>query len=822
MAVTHKPKNTLKFSQPSSWWGSQWREGLPLGNGVIGASVYGGAASDVLMITHGDLWWQGKDSTLQDVSDKVSAVRKKIDEGKFLEAEKILSTELIRKGYRPQLSYPLPLCDFKIDVKTDRGVKEYSRTLDMESAEASVSFKDGATRFERNTFVSRARDIIVYEISRVGQKNIDASFKFELHDKFNARTQVAMSAMPDNVNVKCENYWLYFSARSSSGADFGAVAKINFFAGKQEIVGDSLVVTGAEKILVIIKPFIEAQREKAWKECKASIMEIKLTYDKLLKEHQALHQKLFYSAEMDFAADVQSREAYVDGAIQAAVQSGATDSALLEKLWAYGRYLMITGSRPDARPFAPYGLWCGDYKAESAQINAAGNLQAVYDMTQSGNLNDFAESVFHLYESVMQQLKLNASRLYKCRGIFVPYTMSPSTGFPGDISDSMIHFTGVAGWLGNLFYDYALYTNDQKFLKTRALPFMKEAATFYEEFFKLVDLKYYESSPSYSPFSTPANLLNTDQRIAALGSKTDSGSMLTASVAMQGVESHAIAVNATVDFAIARSLLTNLIEGSKAAGMNKPEIIKWEDMLKKMPPFRYNNDGTVSEYTDPRCTDDPTSPSVALYYPVYPDYRSRDNIELNKAFAATARRKSVAARERMTADDVAGYAQVFARLGDGDQMYEQINALVRGMAMNNLTFAADDWRGMGSGKHALWAQPVPYVNVMVAGALQESLVQSTPTLIHLLPAVTAETGKGSLSGFQTRAGVEVTSMEWDVPRGTLVVKLKAKRATVIDVQLPKTAKAPKKVDADKFDDMRGLLIGLKLAANKLVTLDIKF
>ena len=112
MAVTRKPKNTLRFSQPSSWWGSQWREGLPLGNGVIGASVYGGAASDVIMLTHGDLWWQGKDSALQDVAEKVAGVRKKIDDGDFLGAEKILSTELIRKGYRPQLSYPLPLCDF--------------------------------------------------------------------------------------------------------------------------------------------------------------------------------------------------------------------------------------------------------------------------------------------------------------------------------------------------------------------------------------------------------------------------------------------------------------------------------------------------------------------------------------------------------------------------------------------------------------------------------------------------------------------------------------------------------------------------------------
>lgn len=795
MAVARKPKNNLRFSQPSSWWGSQWREGLPIGNGVIGASLYGGAANDILMITHSDLWWQGKDSVLQDVSEKVKDVRKKIDDGDFLDAEHILSTELIRKGYRPQLSYPLPLCDFKIDMNVDRAAKDYSRVLDMESAEASVSFRDGATRFERSCFVSRARDMIVYEISRTGQKNIDATFKFEMHDKFNARTPVAVSGTPENVTVKCENFWMYYSARSSTGADFGAVAKINFFAGKQEIIDNSIVITGAEKILVFIKPFIEGQREKAWKDCRTALMEVKLPYDKLIKEHQTLHQKLFFSAEIDFNAT--DREEYVDVAIAKAVQSGEADGALLEKLWAYGRYLMITGSSPDSRPFAPYGLWCGDYKAVEAQVNAAGDLQAVYDMTQSGNLNEFAESVFRHYESIMPSLRYNASRLYGCRGIFVPYKTSPSTGYLGDIDDAMIHFTGVAGWLGNLFYDYALFTDDQKFLKTRALPFMKEAATFYEEFFKLVDLKYYESSPSYSPFSTPGNLNGTG-------------------------EEHAICRNATVDFAIARNLLKNLIEGSKSASMNKAEIIKWEDMLKKIPPYKYNSDGSISEYIDDKCTDNPASPALGMCYAVYPDYRYRDNQDIIKGVATAARKKSATARANMDASALARYALVYARLFEGDQFIEQINALVRGMAMNNLVFAESDWRGMGNGKKDVWAQPVPYVNLIVSGALQEAIVQSTSDTVHLLPAVAGAISKGSLTGIQTRAHVEITSMEWDMARGVLLVKLKAKRATVIDVQLPKTAKPPKKVDAEKFDDTRGLLIGLKLAANRPVTLDIRF
>ena len=111
------------------------------------------------------------------------------------------------------------------------------------------------------------------------------------------------------------------------------------------------------------------------------------------------------------------------------------------------------------------------------------------------------------------------------------------------------------------------------------------------------------------------------------------------------------------------------------------------------------------------------------------------------------------------------------------------------------------------------------MNAIVAGALQECVVQSTPNSIELLPALFSKIGKGSLTGFQTRAHVEIVSLDWDEGRGTLLVKLKAKRATVIDVMLPKTAKPPKKLDAERFDPENGMIVGLKLQANKPVPFD---
>lgn len=142
MVTIRKPKNALKFTMPAAWWGSTWREAIPTGNGVMGAAVYGGAANEVIMLTHSDSWWQGGVGVLQDVADKLKDVRKKMDECDPRGAENVLQNALISKNYRPQLSYPLPLCDFRVDMRLDRAAKEYVRVLNMENGEVSVSFKD--------------------------------------------------------------------------------------------------------------------------------------------------------------------------------------------------------------------------------------------------------------------------------------------------------------------------------------------------------------------------------------------------------------------------------------------------------------------------------------------------------------------------------------------------------------------------------------------------------------------------------------------------------------------------------------------------------
>lgn len=796
MVTIRKPKNALKFTMPAGWWGSTWREALPAGNGVIGASVYGGAANEVIMINHSDNWWQGGVGVLQDVADKLKDVRKKMDDGEIRDAENILKNALISKNYRPMLSYPLPVCDFHVDMRLDRAAKEYSRVLNMENGEISVSFKDGTTRYDRSLFVSRAQNIVVYEITRTGGKAIDVTFSFDMHDKFNVRTPDAISKLPDGINVKYEKFFMCFSARSDSGAEFGAVGFINHYGGEQIVENGGITIRGAERILVLIKPFVESQREKEWKAAKESLKAIKSTYEKLLKEHTPIHNKLFNSAELDL--DAENRDLAADDLLRKTFAEGDINPALLEKLWAYGRYLMISGTSPASLPLPPYGLWCGDFKAPAGQISASGSLQNTYSHVLAGNLADFMLSVFTYYESVLDDLKKNASRLYGCRGIFIPSVMAHGTGVLGMVDSKVIHFTGVAGWIAQLFYDYYLFTDDIKFLKTRALPFMKEVALFYENFFKINSANKYDSCPSYSPDTTPANYSNG------------------------GIDSLDIARDATVDFAIAKELLNNLVEGSERAGMNKAEVPKWKDMLTRIPDYSVNDDGTAREYTDSSFADNYTSASTSMFYPVYPgcEFSSAD-AELLKPFVLAAKKKIAGASSQHSSMSLSRYASIFARMGDGDAALDIISNMTRSMAMNNLVFAATDWRGMGAGNNGKWAQYTVESNMGVTAALQEMLVQSDSQTIALLPALPSSLLKGEIDGIQTRTGVEVSSLVWDKRKGVVLVKLKSRRAVKIDLRLPDGAKKFKQIGKEKVDYEMGIVTGLELAAGKTVAVDIR-
>ncbi len=792
MVSIRKPKTALRFEKPASWWGALWREALPAGNGLIGASVYGRVADETVLLTHGSLNWQSYIGVLPDVSDKLKDVRKLMLDGKVREAEDVLPHALISKNYRPQLAVPLPLCDFKIKMPPERPAREYMRVINMENGEVSVTYRDGTTKFDRSMFVSRVNDCIVYQITRSGQKTIDAEFSFQLHDRSNNRTPTTFTKVPDGVITKYENYFMYFSARSDNGTEFGAVAKISYFGGSQEVTDNCIRIRGATDVLVVIKLFTESQREKEWKSIKTQLAANKATYDKMLKEHTTQHSKLLSSAEFDLDAD--DRDLSVEALLEKSKESPVP--ALLEKLWYYARYLFISSARPDGNICAPYGLWCGDYKAVNPLPKASGILQMLYSGCLSGNHAEYLMGVFNFYESVLADLKKNAQRLYGCRGIMVPSVSTYGTGLLGSVEPEDVHFVAGSAMVASLFYRYYKFTGDKKFLKDRALPFMKEASLFYEDFFKLGMDGFYMSCPSYSPDNTPGSHIGNGES-KPLG----------------------IAINSTIDFAAVRELLSALLEGCAETGLYKDEIAKWQDMLQKLPPYAVNKDGAVREYLNSGFSDNYIHRYASHLYPVFSSVPAfRPETELGKAFYTAAKKRLGVSTSDMTSWGYGYLASAFARMGDGVSAAEALTAIVRHCLMGNLITAENDWRGSGATNDNFWAPYQIQGNMAFASAMTECLAFARDNVVVLLPGYSDFFGSFSVEGLLLEGGIEL-KLSLDKRKQTLTAAFKSKRAVTIDIEVPEFVRRINKAPTLKLEN--GVVKGVALAANKQLTIDFR-
>lgn len=756
------------------------------GNGKVGASVLGGAGEESIMFTHADLWWQGKVGVLPEVCGNLDKVRETLNEGRAKDAAAILPDALQSKGYNPLLSYPLPICDFKIHHKIDKAPKEYSRSLNMDNGEVTVSFKDGATRYERSVFVSKNEDMIVFEIKKFGSKAIDADFKFDIHEKFNTLTPTAKSNLPEGATARVEGKYLLFSARGDGG-EYGAVAFVNFFGGTIANTPDAITIRGAEKVFIIIKPFVNVKnRDTKWKELKDELKANKQTYEKLLKEQNNAFSKVFSRASVDLEDD--GSDMSVDNLVANVGASGELSGSLLEKLWAYGRYLFISSTTPNSAPAAPYGIFCGDYKGVNSHINADGSLQTYYEHALAGNLTDYFDSLLDYYKQVIDDLKKNAIRLFNARGIVVPSVMARGTGLLGSLDAAAVHFTGAAGWLLKLFYEASLCAGDTKWLKAEVLPLLKEVALFYLEFFKAGEDGYLESYPSWSPLAEA----NGD------GAK--------------------IVKNAFIDFAIAKEVFENLISVSEELGANKAEIGAWKEFMARIPSHSLNEDGTIKEFNDPKAQHNLASGSTSLFYPVYPSVRVTDiNVEDFKAFEKTAKdRFSFGAHQ--SSMSLARYANLFVRLNQAKQAEDIMAALVSNTSMSNLVFSSSDWTGMGIANNDNWAQFNIETNLILTNAIQEMFVRSDKNNLWLLPACIAN--KGSIEGFLTRCGVEVVELSWNLKKGEIFAKLKAKKATTINIRLPETIKKYKGIGTIDPENQK-LLNGIELPNGKAIAFDFK-
>ncbi|MDR0850313.1 MAG: glycoside hydrolase N-terminal domain-containing protein [Christensenellaceae bacterium] len=791
-----KNSNILKFRKPAGLWGALWREGLVTGSGTVGAVVLGGAGREKITLNHSDLFVGGYTGVLPDVSDKVKALKNAIEGANYSGAEKMLTEALSAKNYHPKLSSPFPLCDFNIDMPIKEGVREYFRSIDLENAEVNVSFKDDGTKFDRNLFVSRVNNIVCFQITKSGSRDIDCTLSLGLHDIFNNRTKAGLVATPDYFEVKAERGNIMFSARSEDGTDYGAVARVQHFGGSMESAGEKIAISGADRVLVFIKLFVNSQKEKEFVEIKEELGAIKLNYDKLMKEHANLHYKLYSASELSL--HYREDDEFVDDLVLKTVNGNLT-AALAQKLYNFGKYLLICSTSPEGKPCAPYGLFNGDYKAEDSTRNNYLQTQRLYNLAFGAGISHMLLPLFNYYQTNMDDYKKNAMRLFNCNGVFIPSLESPASGLPGATDSKVILNFNVAALICQMIYDYYIRTENNKLIKDFGAEFIIETAKFYEDLLKVnKTTNMFESPIGLSPFSVPLNVSGKNNELM-------------------------VASNCTIDFVCAKQVFGILLELKKVANLSEEDIQKYENLLAKVPDIAVDNEGIIKEYISKIFETNNNNPHIPHLFPYNVGSLSlTSKRDFEKLVAGTAKLRFNNSKSDCTAGTLIDIAVALATVGDGGAAFEVLGSLTQSFVTNNLVFAETDTRGMGIGKADNWATYSIDKNTAFTLSLQNMFITSNKLGISLFRNLPHELSKGSLSGFVLGEGLRA-DIDFNVKRGSLKLKLKSLTKDVdTELSLPEGAKKVKGVIPEQLDLENKLVKNIKIAAGKTVAFTIKW
>ncbi len=749
-------ENTLKLNYPASFWRNIWREALVSGDGTLGASFFGGSKYQTVMVNHTDLWSGGKNTTLPDVSQALAHMRAKMDQGEYQEASWELVHKLKDKGYEARMETPLPLGDLKVVIAPRGTFRQYQRLLFMDTGVAASEWLDGGSARRTEGFVSRTEHMLLYRIC-ADKPDLDVNLWLDMHENAGEKPSDIRDYVKAHKKSWSENKDLFYIAENTDTSAYGMAARIYTDGICQEEPENSIHITNASSIVVGLAIFVKGEAEKEIPRLQEKLDAFDGDYDRALAEHAVLHRSLYFSAELSFAGNQnRTNEELLQRAF-----TEESEPELVEKLWWFGRYLFISGTKRDGNPFPLYGLWAGGYRLPWPHNMANENIQMIYWHCFTGNLAELHEAVFHYYNQRMDSFRDNARKLYGCRGIWIPAGTTPGVSVPCQIVPVIINWTGAAGWLAQHYMKYAAYKKDKTYIKKEILPYLLEVAEFYQDFITYYPDGKIKLYPSVSPENTPDNFMPPK--------------------GVQMAHPMPTTINATMDLAIVKEFFTNLEKLASTCGCCEEKFPLWRKIIDAIPPYQTNEEGAIKEWQKEDFEDNYNHRHLSHIYPVFPGTeinRVDNQNELEGYKKAVALRKI----DAQTGWSMAHMAAIYARFEEGEKAMECLDNMARACLLPNFFTLHNDFRGMGI---TLDMDPAPVQLDAIMGyvnGVQEMLFYAEQDLIKLLPALPKKLSCGEVKRFRYAYGS--VDMRWDIEKANFQAKISAAAEHNVRIKLP--------------------------------------
>ncbi|OZU88036.1 hypothetical protein CIL03_12940 [Virgibacillus indicus] len=722
------------FDKPAS----DWNEALPIGNGFLGAMVFGQLNKERIQLNEDSLWSGGFiNRTNPDSSAYLAQVRDLLFEGQIEKAEKLAAQSMFAK--HPHMQHYQTMGDVWIDffedggteeivkdeagllrvVKNDQETGNYRRELDLETATIDVSYDLGGNHYERKVFASHLDQLIVYKLKSEQGRKLNFEVSLTRKDLRSGRGASYLDELDafDNRFIKMQGH----QGAVHNGLDFSTVLKVETVDGSVRQMGSHIIVEDATEACIFITGRTSFRSRDPFKWCLETLENASSKgFDKLLDDHLEDYQNYFRKMQLDFEGDASLDNLPINKRLDR-LKKGGQDIGLIGLYADFGRYLLISSSRKGSLPANLQGIWNQDFApAWGSKYTININIQMNYWLAELAGLSDCHLPLFEHLKKMQEKGKRVAREMYDARG----FVCHHNTDIWGDCAPQDSHMPGTiwpmgGAWLCLHIWQHYQYTKDRDFLN-EYYPVIRDSVLFFIDYLVKNPSGEWVTGPSVSPENIYMN---------------ESG------------QKGSLCMGPSMDSQILRELFQDYLNILEELHVDDEIESEVRERLSGLPEIKIGKHGQIREWAEDYDELEIGHRHISQLFALYPG----NQISLNKTPELAEAAKATLKRRLQNGGGHTGWSKAWiinfwAKLEETEEAWKNMNELLTDSTLDNLLDNHPPFQIDG--------------NFGGAASIFNFLMQNYDETIYILPALPQQLATGSVKGLHTKEGA-VIDIFWE-------------------------------------------------------------